>query len=129
MVLKDVAERARILVVLAAPLDADVLGHRDLDVVDIAPVPDRLENAVREAEDHHVLDRLFSQVVVDAVDLRLLEDGVNRAVQFLGALEVVTERLLHYYPLPSLAGVRDARAAKTLDDHREELGKRREIED
>ena len=40
MVLDDVAQRARVLVVLAPPLDAELLGDGDLHVVDVAPVPD-----------------------------------------------------------------------------------------
>ncbi len=73
VVLDHVAHHARLLVVAAAPLDADRLGVRDLDVVDVLPVPDRLEDAVGEAEDEQVLHRLLAEVVVDAVDLRLFE--------------------------------------------------------
>ncbi len=58
-----------LLVVAAALLDADRFRHRDLHVVDVAAVPDRLEDAVGEAEDQDVLDGLFAQVVIDAVDL------------------------------------------------------------
>ena len=63
------------VVVAAAPLHAELLGHRDLHVVDVAPVPDRLEDAVGEAEDQDVLDRLLAEVVVDAVDLVLAQDA------------------------------------------------------
>ena len=75
VVLEDVAAGAGLLVERAAALDAQVLGHGDLDVVDVAPVPERLEDAVAEAEDQQVADRLLAQVVVDAVDLRLVEDA------------------------------------------------------
>ena len=40
----DVAERADRVVEVAAVLDAEVLGHRDLDARDVVPVPDRLEH-------------------------------------------------------------------------------------
>ena len=62
-----------LLVEGAAALDAEVLGHGDLDVVHVATVPDRLEDAVGEAEDEQVADGVLAQVVVDAVDLRLVE--------------------------------------------------------
>ena len=68
-----------LLVVRAATLDADLLGHGDLHVVDVLPVPQRLEDAVGEAEDEQVLDRLLAEVVVDAIDLLLDERGVQRA--------------------------------------------------
>ena len=69
MVLENVADRAGLLVERSAVLDADRLGHRDLHVVHVAPVPERLEDAVPEAEDQQVADRLLPEVVVDAVDL------------------------------------------------------------
>jgi hypothetical protein len=63
-----------LLVERPALLDADRLGDGDLHVVDVAPVPERLEDAVAEPEDQQVADGLLAQVVVDAVDLRLAED-------------------------------------------------------
>ena len=48
------------------PID---LGHGDLDVVHVAAIPERLEDAVAEPEDEQVADRLLAQVVIDAVDL------------------------------------------------------------
>ena len=69
MVLENVADRAGLLVEGSAVLDADRLGHRDLHVVHVAAVPERLEDAVPEAEDQQVADRLLPEVVVDAVDL------------------------------------------------------------
>ena len=79
VVLEDVATRTGLLVELAAALDAEVLGDGDLDMVHVAPVPERLEDAVAEAEDHQVADGLLAQVVVDAVDLRLVEDLDQRS--------------------------------------------------
>ena len=90
-----------LLVERAAVLDPDRLGHRDLHVVDVAPVPERLEDAVAEPEDQQVPDRLLAEVVVDAVDLRLAEDLADLAVQPLGRLEVVAERLLDDDPPPA----------------------------
>ena len=66
-----------LVVVAAAPLDADRLGHRDLHVVDVTAVPDRLEDAVGEAEDQQVLDGLLPEVVIDAVDLLLAEQAAQ----------------------------------------------------
>ncbi len=56
------------------------LGHGDLDVIDIVAVPQRLENRVGKTEDEDILDGLFAQVVVDAVDLILIEYGVDAIV-------------------------------------------------
>ena len=43
-------DRPGLFVELAAPLDADVLGHGDLHVVDVLAVPERLEDGVAEAD-------------------------------------------------------------------------------
>ena len=81
VVLDDVAQRARLLVVAASSLDADRFGDGDLDVVDVLPAPHRLEDPVGEPEDVQVLHRLLPEVVVDAVDLRLVEVAVQVLVE------------------------------------------------
>jgi hypothetical protein len=50
VVLADVAQRARAVVEAGAAVDAAVLGDRDLDRLDRAPVPERLEDPVDEAQ-------------------------------------------------------------------------------
>ena len=101
VVLDDVPDRAGLFVEAGPALDAERLGHGDLHVVDVTPVPDRLEDAVGEAEREHVLDRLLAEVVVDAEDLVLGEVRDDVLVQGLGAGEVVPERLLDDQACPS----------------------------
>jgi hypothetical protein len=60
----------------------------------VVAVPERLEDAVGEAQRQDVLDRLLAQVVVDPVDLLLLEHAGDQRVQAAGGVEVVAERLL-----------------------------------
>ena len=60
----------------------------------VAVVPERLEDPVSQTEDEDVLDRLLSEVVIDAVDLPLGKDRVHEGVQLARALEVAPERLL-----------------------------------
>ncbi len=119
MVLDDVARHAGLLVELAAPLDADVLGDRDLHVVDVLAPPHGLEERVGEPEDEQVLHRLLAEVVIDAEDLRLVERRRDGVVERARALEVVAERLLEDdagpEPATPLAGPRGAtsRAARS----------------
>ena len=50
-------------------------------MVDVVAVPDRLEQAVGEAEGEDVLRRLLAEEVVDAEDLLLGEGLVQRGVE------------------------------------------------
>ena len=63
---------------------ANALGHGDLHVVDIVAVPQRLKDGVGKAEGQDILDRLLAQIVVDAVDLVLVEHGVDLLVEVAG---------------------------------------------
>ena len=79
MVLHHVAQRAGLVVELRAPLDAELLGDRDLHVLDAAAAPQRLEQRVAEAQRQQVLHRLLAEIVIDAKDLLLGEDARRRA--------------------------------------------------
>ena len=70
-------------------------------MVDVAAVPDRLEDPVAEPEDQEVPDRLLAEVVIDPVDLRLAEDLADLAVEPDRRVEVVAERLLDDDPPPA----------------------------
>ena len=112
VVLHDVADRARLLVELAAARDAEALGHRDLHAAHVVAVPDRLEERVAEAEEQQVLHRFLAQVVIDAEDRGLVEDAVQGAVQLARGREVAAERLLEDDP----RAARAARLRQPLDD-------------
>jgi hypothetical protein len=112
VVLDDVAQGSGFLVEGPAAFDAEGFGGGDLDVVDVVAVPDRLEDAVGEAEDEDVLDGLFAEVVVDAEDLALGEDGVDLAIEFLGGFEVVAEGLFDDCADGALGGLGEAVAPR-----------------
>ena len=135
--LDDVAQGAGGVVELAAALDADRLGDGDLDRVDVPAVPDRLEQAVPEAEDGEVLDGLLAQVMVDPIDLVLVEDVGKLAIELAGALEIGSERLLDDDARPatlraaaaSVAGCRQSGQLEMVDDHRVERRWDRQVEE
>src|SRR5262249_56959306 len=111
-------------------LDAHGLGDRDLHVIDVAPVPHRLEEPVGEAEDHDVLHGLLAEVVVDPVDLALVQDGAETAIKLTRGLEVAAEWLLDDDPAPAPpALLEQADLAEALDDLREEIGRHRQVEE
>ena len=111
MVLDDVAERADGVVEAAPVGDVEVLGHVDLHGGHVVPVPDRLEDLVREPQVHDVLDRLLPQEVVDAIHLILLEHAADAAVQLRRRRQVLAEGLLDH---DARAG-REAGGAERLD--------------
>jgi hypothetical protein len=124
VVLDHVAQRAGLLVIATAPLDAGGLGNRDLHVIDRLAAPGPLDHRVGEPEDEDVLHRLLAEVVVDPEHLRLVEDVAHRAGELAGARKVVADRLLEHDPrlLP------EAALADPADDRREGRGRRAAIE-
>ena len=67
--------------------------------------------------------------MVDAERLPFLEDAEDLAVERPGRVEIGAERLLDHHPTPAarlLVG--EARGAEILDDDRERLGRRRQVE-
>ena len=73
VVLNHVAHNARRFVVAAASFDADRLGVGQLHVIYVLAIPQRLEDAVGEAKDEQVLDSLFAEIMVDAINLLLVQ--------------------------------------------------------
>jgi hypothetical protein len=120
VVRNHVAQRAGLFVEPAAAFDAHRLGGRDLHVIDVVAVPDRLEEPVGKPQHHDVLDRLLAEEMIDAVDLPLVEHGANPRVERHRRRQVMTKRLFddHVPPLPGrLAG--QPRGAEMINDRPE----------
>src|SRR5207244_413769 len=94
------AQGASRIIVTATLLDADGFSHGNLHVINVAAVPDRLENSVGETKSQNILDGFFAQVVIDAVDLLLLHDLEQLLVQGLRRVQVATKGLLDNDPPP-----------------------------
>ncbi len=109
VILNHVAQRSGFLIIRAAALHADRFRSGDLHVVHVPAIPQRLEDAVAEAECQDVLDGFFTEVMVDAIDFGFFESAVQFVAELLGAGQVVTERLFDddaapaLPPLPTLA--------------------------
>ena len=127
MVLDDVAGGADAVVVSGAGADADVLGHRDLDVVDVGGVPQRLVQLVGKAQRHEVLHRFFAEIVVDAEDRVLVEDFRDHVVELASRFEIVPEGLFDDdAPPPVVLGAKPGRS-DPAEDGREQLGRNRQV--
>src|SRR5580704_15286350 len=62
-------------------------------MLDLLPVPERLEQAVGKAQRHDVLHRFLAEEMVDSIDLMLLQRFQDFGIESFGRSEVVTERL------------------------------------
>src|SRR5262249_11511639 len=97
-------------------------------MVDVAAIPDRFENRVVETEDHDVLHGFFAEVVINAVNLALVENALDLAVQGLGGIEIVSEGFFDDdTPKPTTFFARQAGRSQLPDDGSEELRRSGEI--
>ncbi len=103
MALNHVTGCARGFVERRTLLDAQSFRCGDLNVIHIVAVPQRLENAVAKTEHHQVLDRVFAQVVVDAVNLRFVEGLQHGLVQLPRRSQVAAVRFLDNDSRPGFA--------------------------
>src|SRR5690348_12652162 len=128
MVRHHVLEGAGRFVKGAAMLDADGFGSGDLHMIDIGAIPKRLDHAVRETEDHQILDSLLAEVMVNAKNLLFGQYLLDVLVQLLRGFEVVAERLFddHASPLAAfLPG--EANFAQLLNDGGKKVRSNRKI--
>ena len=95
-------------------------------MINIATVPEWLENSVSETEHQNILNRLFSQVVIDAVHLLLPEHLQDLLVERLHAFQVVSKRLLDNDSGPA-AGAVQANRSQQLSEGSVETGRRGEV--
>ena len=66
MVLNDIADASHFIIKATTPAHAEILGHCDLHIFDVVPVPNRLQKAIGKAEIEKVLQRLLAEKMVDA---------------------------------------------------------------
>ena len=100
MILHHVAQRAGIVVVPSPLLHSHRFGDGDLHVIDVAPVPDRLEERIGKPEGEDVLHRLLAQVVIDAVNLVFTHVLPQLAVQRLRRLQIAAKGLFKHNTAP-----------------------------
>jgi hypothetical protein len=104
-------------IVIAGPgPNAFGLRHGDWHMVNIVVVPDGFKARVGEAEDQHVLDRLFPQVVIDAVELLLTDDLEQLAIQRTCGHGIMPKRLFDNNPPPAAGALEQRRRAELGDN-------------
>ena len=96
-------------------------------MIDVAPVPERLEDAVSPAKGQDVLHRLLAEIVVDAVDLGFGKDFLQFVAEGAGAVQIVSEWFFDNQAPPAIS-VRQAGGAEALRGRCILAGLSREIE-
>ena len=80
MVLDHIAQRPGMVVVVTAVFYAHLFGHGDLYMIDVAPVPNRFKKGIGKAKGQDILDRIFAQIMVNTIHLRLFKDTGDHAI-------------------------------------------------
>src|SRR5690606_31295034 len=111
VVLNDVAQAAGAFIESAARFDTKGFRQRDLDTVDVIPIPDRLEKRIGEAKIQDVHDRFLAQEVIDAVNGLFWENRAGNAIQVVCGSEVAPERFFKNHA----GACRQARGRQTGD--------------
>ena len=128
MILHHVAQRAGVVVIAAAMLDAHRFGDGDGHIINVAPVPDRLEERIGKTEGQNVLHRLLAQIMIDAENLGFLEAGGENGVQGARRFQIVADRLLDHDPRP-FAIPRQSGLAEVFWNFAEHARRRGHVED
>ncbi len=97
MVLDHVTQLAGLVEVTPATFNTDFFSHGDFNVGDMALLPLGTEQGVGKAQCDQVLNRLFSQVMVDAINLAFLEEFTDLIVDLAGGFMVVTDGFFQYH--------------------------------
>src|SRR5258707_6318575 len=98
MVLDHVADGARLIVKNASSLDPEILRHGDLYAFHIVTVPKGLQDRVGETEEDHVVDRSFSEIMINPEDRGLLAQARQDACTAFCRIQFTSKRLVYTYP-------------------------------
>ena len=109
MVLDHISQGADLVIIGGASPDSFCFTDGNLDMIDVFAIPDRLEHAIGEAQHHQILNRLFSQIMINAKDLRFIEHLCERRIDLFRGFKIVSDRLFYNHPAERLSGVRRIR--------------------
>src|ERR1700735_4271933 len=98
MVLNNIADGAGLIVERAPALDTKVFSHGDLHALYIIAIPERLRECVGKTEDHHVVYRPLTQIMVDPENLAFIEMFEKNFIEVLRGCQIMTEGLLDNDP-------------------------------
>src|SRR5438477_552537 len=104
MVLHHVTKSAGLIIITSAPFHSESFGGGDLDMIDVARVPKRLENGVGKAQNKNVLCCFFPEKMIDSICLFLGERFTDNVIELARGREISSERFFDNHSSPAPFG-------------------------
>ena len=101
VILHHVAQRSGRFVVTGAAFHPERFRRGDLNVIDVARIPDRLENRVRETQHQNVLRRLFAEKMIDPVSLIFRKGIADDPIKLARRRKIAAKRFFHHHARPA----------------------------
>ena len=93
MVLDHVAQLTHPVVISPTPLDPHLFRNGDLNMIDTTLIPLGVDKTIGKSQHQKILDRLFTQIVIDSVNISLIEKSSECLVDLTRSFEALTNRL------------------------------------
>src|SRR5208337_1625961 len=104
MILNHIPQRPGSVIIPRPVLDPELLTCRDLHVIDIAVIPEMLEDRVGKPQYHDVLGGLFAEEMVDAKCALFVKGIAHCCIEMPCRLQVGSERLFYDHARPAPVG-------------------------
>ena len=91
MVLYHIAHCARLVIIPPAPANTNCFSNGDLNVINELRIPKRFKQHIAKSHSHQVLNRFFTQVVVDAIHLIFAEVFGQGRIQGTRGLQILAK--------------------------------------
>jgi hypothetical protein len=114
VVLDHVAHDPGAIIIAGTGANAFGLCDGDLHVINIVAVPDGLKARIGKAEDQHILDRLFAQVMIDPVELLFAHHREELAVQGPRGGGIIPKGFFENNPPPAVRALEEGGVGKLL---------------
>src|SRR5258708_28951607 len=95
MVLNHVAHGPGFIVIPSPVSHAQLFRHGQLYMINIIPVPERLENRIGKTKSQNILNSLFSKVMINAINLVFGKDAFKKFIEGFGRLQVASKWFLN----------------------------------
>ena len=128
MILHHVAQRAGVVVITAAMLHAHGFGDGDGHIINVATIPDRLEERIGKTKRQNVLHRFLAEIMINPKNLGFLETGGENGVQGARRFQIVADGFLDHDPRP-FAVARQSGLAEVFWDFAEHARRRGHVKD